>query len=332
MYHPSSEIERAPLHHLLGMSFGPPEMPIQSQHPAILPVSLPLTSRLFATKSAPIMRNIPSVRMFLQNEYESILRIDSGFSMRKFAAEGGVSVSFLSRVLGGHRHVSHNVAAQMAGRFKWETKKTALFLAIVSYEEAPEGDTKSQALARLSSLSADRSAYSEMAPDLFAIISKWHHSAILEMASCPDFSGSPRDIARSLGITAIEVDLALDRLRRVGALEKLGETWHVRLDRITTGGVPSAAIRGYHQQVLNLASHALEHQSMERRDFSGVTMAIDPKRLPEARVLIQKFRRELTELLNSPSEVREIFQLSVQLFQLDDGVRKPRAESKPTLN
>jgi uncharacterized membrane protein (DUF106 family) len=46
-----------------------------------------------------------------------------------------------------------------------------------------------------------------------------------------------------------------------------------------------------------------------------MTMSIDVKKLPEARKIIKKFRREMSQFLESGNQTR-VYQLGIQLFPI----------------
>ena len=66
---------------------------------------------------------------------------------------------------------------------------------------------------------------------------------------------------------------------------------------------------------------ALENDPLERRSTTGMTMAIDPSKLPVARKLIEDFMFKLCEVLES-GERAALYQLSVSLFSLDGRLGK----------
>ena len=70
-------------------------------------------------------------------------------------------------------------------------------------------------------------------------------------------------------------------------------------------------------QLLNKALQALEQQPLATRDYSTMTMAIDPTKLPEAKERLTRFRRDLCEFLEDGDQ-REVYCLALQLFAMSD--------------
>ena len=64
-----------------------------------------------------------------------------------------------------------------------------------------------------------------------------------------------------------------------------------------------------------MALESLGRDPISRRDFSALTMIVDPTRLPEAKERVLRFKRELGELLEK-GEPSEVYSLAIQLFPL----------------
>ena len=86
----------------------------------------------------------------------------------------------------------------------------------------------------------------------------------------------------------------------------------------TTTDIPSSSIRNYHKGILALAQNKIEQVSVDKRDFSSITMAINSKNLKNAKKLTQKYKEQMLELLESGT-LNEVYQLSIQLFPLTSG-------------
>ena len=64
-----------------------------------------------------------------------------------------------------------------------------------------------------------------------------------------------------------------------------------------------------------MAITAVDDQPLEERNITGITMSIDPKKLPEAKSRVNNFMEELMEFLED-GDRSEVYQLSTQLFKL----------------
>lgn len=59
---------------------------------------------------------------------------------------------------------------------------------------------------------------------------------------------------------------------------------------ITSDDIADLSLRKAHAQNLELARQSLENDDVSERDFTAITMAINPKRLPLAKQMIREFR------------------------------------------
>jgi uncharacterized protein (TIGR02147 family) len=149
------------------------------------------------------------------------------------------------------------------------------------------------------------------------MIANWYHFAILSLAETREFSDDPSWIAARLNVRVSDIEVALERLQRLkmlkrgesGVLEPTGEQF------ATTDEIASTAVRGFHSEVLELARNSLEKVSLDRRDFTTMTMAVDPKRLGQAKKMVRQFRAKLCNFLEQGDKT-EVYQLSINLFPL----------------
>ncbi len=63
----------------------------------------------------------------------------------------------------------------------------------------------------------------------------------------------------------------------------------------------------------------MDEVPIERREQSTMVMATDLKNLPKARLLTQKFRRDMSRLLKTGGNCKELYLMSISLFPLTKG-------------
>ncbi len=168
--------------------------------------------------------------------------------------------------------------------------------------------------------------------DQFRALSEWHHFAILDLSTCKDFRSEPLWIAKRLRIASSQVRDAVARLLRLGLLRASGSTWvkaNVALEVPTRKAEPE--IRAFHKQMITKSLEALESPSIDAyrsRDIRAVTMAIDPKKLSEAKAMVARFHQELSDFLTS-GDCTEVYQFNSQLFALTYPVSTVPTEESP---
>jgi uncharacterized protein (TIGR02147 family) len=167
----------------------------------------------------------------------------------------------------------------------------------------------------------DREEFQQITLDTFAIISDWYHYAILELIRVRNFKGDAQWIAKALGITKSEVNIAIERLERVGLLEitKNGRWVDCSANGHATninGTFTSAASKKLQKQVLEKSIQALMEIPIEKRNHTSATFAMSPKDLPMAIEKIKKFRRKLGMQLESNPKPTQVYQLGISLYPI----------------
>ncbi len=232
---------------------------------------------------------------------------NSSFSLRAFAKKLGVTISTVSEIRSGKRTITKKLASKISDH---------LFL-------TPE--EKERVLSAIPHLSSKqpvrvaRKEYLQLSTDQFRAVGEWQHFAILALMKSKDFKNSPAWIARRLSISVASVEQALTRLKR---LELVSEGKNGILKRTShsvssTDEVVNLAVRKSHLDDLELIKDKLAHIGLEKRDSTSITMAIDPKKIPEAKKVIREFRDRLSSLLET-GEKTEVYKMSLHLFPLTD--------------
>jgi transcriptional regulator with XRE-family HTH domain len=232
-------------------------------------------------------------RRLLLDELALRKQKNAGYSLRAFARDLGISVASLSQVLSSKRKLSPKNLAKVAGTLG------------------------------LSPAMRDPVAYDELEEDTFRMMSDWYYYAILSLARLRTTRAEPRWIAKRLGISPPEARVAVERLERLGFLRVAHGRLVCTAPPIisTTNEVPSAVIRRFHKQLLQLATLSIDRDPISRRQVSSMTMAVDPAKLEEAKRMVLEFRDRLTEFLECGT-LKEVYTLTIQLFPMTRPLEK----------
>ncbi len=149
-------------------------------------------------------------RLFLQAELAGRCAANDQYSLRAFANSLGVDHSSLSQMLRGKRRITTGTITEFCKRLGVDAANTQRFMASanMSTREIP---------------AAAYDAIVQLAQDAAGLLSEWSGYAILELLRLHDFRPDSRWIANVLGISADEVNIALQRLLRLGLLEMADE-------------------------------------------------------------------------------------------------------------
>ncbi len=249
---------------------------------------------------------------YLVKELSQRSKKNPAYSLRSFAKSIGINSGVLSAILNKKRPLTVSTAKKIIDALNLDSKtRSKLLQSLVSAEPQET-----------------QGSYHSLSEDLFQAVQNWEHFAILSMLESKSTALTPRAIAQRLKISQATAMETLETLKRIGLIKlEAGKLKPTHKNLSTTHDIPSQALRHAHRQHLQKAIEALEDQSVDERDFSGVTMAISKKKLPIAKKLITQFRRDLCDLLEGGSR-DEVYRLNVQLFSLENNNGRQNAGLK----
>lgn len=253
-------------------------------------------------------------RDFLRDSLKERRLRNSAYSLRAFAKDLDLRSSHLSEILSGKKGLSLQKGIHVSARLGLQSHEAVRFAELLQIDSLPD-DQKKDHVRRLTQPTTN-GEYRELAQDAFKAIADWYHYAILEMTVVEGFRNDSQWIARRLGITVDEVHRAVERLVRLKLLaQKNGKWMKTEKGLTTTNNISSEAIKQFNRQIIKKAYHSVS-LPVQMRDLSTMTMAIDPARIDEARVLIKEFRRKLCDMFESGNQ-QKLYCLAVQLFPLE---------------
>jgi uncharacterized protein (TIGR02147 family) len=217
-----------------------------------------------------------------------------------------MDASSVSQLLNGKRRASRKVIEKICDRIGADGEQKQLFAKIASDRRRGTADPLSYSLS---------TKYSFLTKDQFSVISEWYHYAILELTFVQNFKSSASWIARSLGITTAVAQAAIERLEGLGLLTR-EKGRLVKTKKFITNfepGMTSSALKNLQKQVIQMSADAIEMIPQGEKDITSMTMAIDVNKIDEARKLIAKFRRDLSQFMEDGPQSR-VFHLGIQLY------------------
>lgn len=239
----------------------------------------------------------------IKTALEERIKKNPQYSLRAYAKQLGVSAATLSGILSGKRKLT----AEMMGKIG--------FALNLNPEEV--WNYQKQTLGHEQTLANDR--FRELSQEMFMIVSEWYHLTILELMKLSDFKPEVRWISKRLGVNPNQIQIAIDRLQKVGILEIKNKVWMDKTDGFTTHYDTSKtndAKKRYQKQLLEKSMEAIDRDDYSIRDHSSITMAIDVKDILKAKKEIQAFRKRLSETLESTPKPNEVYQLQIGFFPL----------------
>ncbi|MEE6250068.1 MAG: DUF4423 domain-containing protein [Bdellovibrionota bacterium] len=161
----------------------------------------------------------------------------------------------------------------------------------------------------------------------FEFVAQWYYFAILECFQLKDFQSSPKWVANKLGLSVPVVQLAINQLLRLGIIE-LDENgqWVQRIDQLSTlphENVDDLSLRKLQEQLLGLANQSIHYAPSETKSHSSLTVAVDPKLIPQIKEEIKNFRRKLNHWIEDNStHKKDVYCLQINWFECLENRRK----------
>lgn len=256
-----------------------------------------------------------SYRRLLKSAYLERREKNRTYSLRAFARQLGLSPAFISYVFQEKRHLSPQLAVKVAKKLNWNEQEQKYFLSLIEFENPKTNLSQEVAIEQIRKFNSSKMSMASVEAEAFAAMSVWYHNAILILLTMKNRKHTIQSIAQRLKLDRLDTEAALHRLKKLGLVRVDGNEWTSTHNLMSVKSVPSSAIRSYHKQMLKIAGEALEKQSFEEREFSNLTITVDPNQLELAKKKIREFTKEMAQLLDG-SNATEVYQLSVQLFRL----------------
>lgn len=229
-------------------------------------------------------------------------RVNPHYSLRAYARDLGIHSSTLSQVLKGKRPLPVKISQEFVTKMglgpkerTYRVKTSIDFINISSNDERFMLDE----------------SYSK-------VIAEWEHYTVLELYDLVDFEMSLDEVSQRLGITPNRADVVITNLITCGLLKhENGKLVRAHSHIRTTEDTKSQALKEAHLETLDIGKKKLEEVDVERRDYSVMTIAMDPDKLPEAKTIIREFRQKMAALLRDGNK-KEVYQMAIQLYPLTE--------------
>jgi uncharacterized protein (TIGR02147 family) len=255
------------------------------------------------------------IPLLLRERLRAAVRRNPRFSLRSFAKQLGIDHSTLSQVLRGRRRLSARALGAVGKRMGLSEE------AIRAYAQNFRKKTDSKSLPE-----NIRSFHFDL--DTFQLLSVWHHYAILELIQVQGFKTDSRWIANTLGIAVEDVNIALQRLLRLGLLEMSGrDRWMDKSGdaEFRTAALTETACNQMNQEIHELAVEAIKRIPSQHRAHRQMVVALDSRRLPRLKALADEFMKDLRSLVSESDAKDDVYQVEISFFPVST-LKKTRGD------
>lgn len=256
---------------------------------------------------------------WLKGALDGLIEENPSLSINKIASQIGVSQSYLSLILSSKRPLSEAAAKKLSGLLNLSEVEEKYLLMLLRKDNTKDTKLRSYLEFELNRFKKSHKV-EETELQNFKLISEWYFSAILEVIQLSSIPLTYDYIANRLRLPRKTIEDSMATLKSMGLI-KGSEGSFKRTDPgilSTPTELTDMGLRKFHTQMFKKAAEAIQTQKVSDRHFSGTTFAINADLLPLAKKKIEDFKREMIELLEvEPKDA--VYQLSVQLFRLDEG-------------
>ncbi len=245
----------------------------------------------------------------LNEALNSLKKKYPGYSLRRYARFLKIPASTLALILNGKRPFPKKFIDSTIELLKLDNEEIKLF------KESITNSIKLIDKVKIDPNFDNRFVIDE---SYYDVIAQWEHYALLTLMELDDFVFSSDYILSKLNMTSKRLQEVVETLEKAELIEK-DEIAIYKLSKgpliSTTEDISSLALRESHKETLEMAAEKLEDIDVEYRDFSSMTVSLDPKSLSNAKELIRDFRKKFGSLFTTDKK-KEVFQMSIQLFPL----------------
>lgn len=241
----------------------------------------------------------------MQDELMERTKRNPSFSAKAFAKQLGVEPSSFYQILSGKRALTDKMCRRLADKLSISPAET---LSLLKGERREGHNNKF-------------SKYTQLRSDQFHVIADWYHYAILELTHLSHFKGDVQWISKVLGVPALEIKFAVERLQRLGLLEITQDAqWIDRLGDAANSGVQATApaMRKLQKDILLKAIDALENTPFDERVQLSLTLPTSKTAAKAAKDQIIAFLEELDATLRKNNPPEEIYNVSFSLYPVSD--------------
>jgi uncharacterized protein (TIGR02147 family) len=222
------------------------------------------------------------------------------YSLRAFAKSLGTDHSTLSQVLRGRRVLGVRTIERYAARLGFSDEQCQAFV-VAERGRRRDPDDAQQHIRRLGR-------------DVTILLSDRRHFAILELTRLESFQADSRWLARVLGCSVDDVNIAVQRLIRFGLLDMTNASrWTTRAPSLPlsfSDFVDAIASQLAGLSAGNEPAHAWD---LRPRDRSTTTLAVDARRVNAAIEIMERCRNEVTKMLSAGNQKDDVYRLEISL-------------------
>jgi uncharacterized protein (TIGR02147 family) len=255
-------------------------------------------------------------REFLKNYYEQRKKQMPLYSYRMMGSKLGLDASYLYRVIQKKQHLPSHCIPALKEMLGLTGRAAEYFDILVASSRTKNANKKTELVEKALALrDVERRKINDSE---LRFLSQWWIPAIRAYLEVCNGKVNAKKIAKNLkpSITENQVEETIDLLKELRLVQRLSSGRLKLTDAHLTVSGPekSKAVRAFQKQVLQLAQDALENFSVDQRDISTLTVAVDAACYEDLREMLQEFRRLVQKRVDESTSPDRVMQMSLAFY------------------
>ncbi|MCJ8275860.1 MAG: TIGR02147 family protein [Bdellovibrionales bacterium] len=240
-------------------------------------------------------------RDYINSHIQKAKSSNPSYSMRAFAKKVKMNPGVVSQLLSGKRKFSTKTIDKICDE---------LFLSPTQRMEILEKSEDQKGKVKI------------LEQSVFETMSNWSYDAFLALIQTKSFRMDLPWISKRLGVSPKNVRDMISNLLELGLIKIENERYvpATPSTQIFVGGNTTAALKKLQMDANALSRVALENEHISRRFHGTDTLAIDPRKMEEAKAYIREFRKKFCINSESNGDHARIYQLNISFYPIDQDV------------
>lgn len=271
--------------------------------------------------SPPKIEEYFCYRSFLNDFFNYKKANNSNYSHRLFSSKAGLKSSgHLKMVINRDRNIGVKaLPCYLKGLGFTQKKDQEFFKLLVKYDQSKDLSDKAKHFENILKLK-ERSGVSIISASQFRLLSDTSMVTLYVLIGFKQFCMTRERIFSSLTkeIPKAKIEKNLNILLEMNLIENIDGCYKQTVGALSTpDDIKAIAVNKYHEEMILRSLESLKKDPANERNFNGVTIGIDAKKFDIVCEKINRFRRELNEILSEDElSSNQVYQLNLNFFPL----------------
>jgi len=237
--------------------------------------------------------------------------VNPAFSIRALAKKIKLQPSATNEIIKGERRVSRKIVEKISDNLLLNPTQRADLL-----QYFPE-KMKRASKHTHRDINVNEKDYCKLTAQQFMLISDAIHFAILSLIKTDNFRSDIQWMANRLNSSPMKITAALKTLKSLNLITRNlnGSIIRSAAPITTDDDVLNLSLQKSHLQDMEIAKNKLLEIDIKKRDFTSITLPVEPELLPKAKEILRNAQLQLEELMEQGQQ-KEVYKLSMYFYPL----------------